>query len=208
MNLDERKLVLLLLAALTLWATDFAHGISPAWIALGAGLLCLVPRIGVLPPSAIVNKINFAPWFFITGVVSMSAAVSASGLGDLIGHQLFGMVKLEPGQDALNFAAVSAMGMVIGLITTVPGEPAIMTALAGNIAAATGWPLDTALMAQVISWTMAPFPYVLPPLVIAAQLAGARASHLLRLLLAMTALAWLVMLPLQYLWWRALDMFA
>ena len=63
MNLDERKLVLLLFAALTLLATDFAHGISPAWIALGAGLFCLVPRIGVLPPSAIVAKINLAPWF-------------------------------------------------------------------------------------------------------------------------------------------------
>ena len=86
MNLDERKLVLLLFAALALWASDFAHGISPAWIALGAGLLCLVPKIGVLPPSAIVNKINLAPWFFIAGVVSMSAAVSASGLGDLVGR--------------------------------------------------------------------------------------------------------------------------
>jgi di/tricarboxylate transporter len=208
MNLDERKIVLLLIGALALWASDFAHGISPAWIALGAGLLCLTPGIGVLPPSAIVNKINLAPWIFIAGVVSLSAAVSASGLGDLVGRQLFAMVKLEPGHDALNFAAVSAMGMVIGLITTVPGEPAIMSAFAGNIAAATGWPLDTVLMAQVISWTMAPFPYALPPLVIAAQLAGTRASDLLRLLLAMTALAWIVMLPLQYLWWRALDMFA
>ena len=83
-----------------------------------------------------------------------------------------------------------------------------MSAFAGNIATATGWPLDTALMTQVISWTVAPFPYVLPPLVIAAQLAGAQAGHLLRLLLAMTALAWIVMLPLQYLWGRALGIFA
>ncbi len=198
---------------LATWSTNFfsnlaSFKVSPAWIALGAGLLCLVPRFGVLPPSAIVDKINLAPWFFIAGVVGMAAAVSASGLGDLVGRQLFALVKLEPGQDALNFAAVSAMGMVIGLITTVPGEPAIMSALADKIAISTGWPLYTALMAQVISWTMAPFPYALPPLVIAAQLAGARASHLLRLLLAMTALAWIVMLPLQYLWWRMLDMFA
>ena len=51
------------------------------------------------------------------------------------------------------------------------------------------------------------FPYELPPLVVAAHLGGVRIGPLIRLLLAMTILAWLVIVPLQFVWWRYLGYF-
>ncbi|MCH7914509.1 MAG: anion permease [Deltaproteobacteria bacterium] len=203
----ERKLLIILVLSLGFWMTDFAHGISPGWIAMGAALLCLLPGLGMIPPVSLISKINLGPWFFITGVIGMGTVLSTSGLGGFIGKHLFSIVELTPGNDLANFAALSAIGMVLGVVATVPGEPAIMTSFAENISAATGWPLTTVLMAQVTSWPMAIFPYELPPLVVAAHLGGVRIGPLIRLLLAMTILAWLVIVPLQFVWWRYLGYF-
>ena len=40
--------------------TDFAHGVSPAWVALGAAVLCMLPRVGMVPPSIMIGKISYA----------------------------------------------------------------------------------------------------------------------------------------------------
>jgi di/tricarboxylate transporter len=204
---DERNLLIILLISLGLWMTDFAHGISPAWVAMGAAILCLLPWLGMIPASSLINQINLGPWFFIAGVIGMGSLVSASGLGDLMGKLLFSVVELTPGNDAVNFAALSAIGMAITLVATIPSQPAIMTTLADNLSAATGWPLHTVLMAQVTSWPMVLLPYELPPLVVAAHLGGVRIGQLIRLLVAMTLLAWLVIMPLQFVWWRYLGYF-
>lgn len=204
---DERNLLIILVLSLGFWMTDFAHGISPGWIAMGAALLCLLPGLGMIPPASLINKINLGPWFFMTGVIGMGTVLSTSGLGGFIGKQLFSIVDLTPGNDLVNFAALSAIGMALGVVATVPGQPAIMTTFADNISAATGWPLTTVLMAQVTSWPMVIFPYELPPLVVAAHLGGVRSGQPIRLLLSMTTVTWLVIVPLQFVWWRYLGYF-
>ena len=204
---DELVLVLVLACALSLWMTDFMHGISPAWIAMGAAVACLLPRVGMVPPSIVVEKINFGPWFFVAGVIGMSAVVTTSGLGSAVGQVLFSLIELRPGNDAVNFAAVILIGMGVGVVVGMPGQPAIMSALAPAIAEGTGWPLQSVLMAQVPSWSMALFPYELPPLVVAMYLGGVRTRQVVRLLLLMTAFAALVQIPLQFLWWRYLGYF-
>ncbi len=197
----------LLALALMLWITDFAHGISPAWVALGAGLLCLMPRFGIDEPAALVSRINFGPWFFIVAVVAIGAIVSKSGLGGIVAERLFTAVTFVKGADLLNLAIVSAIGTVMGLLAGVPGQPAIMTPLAEQIAAATGWPLATAVQAQVLSWTMAVFPYQLPPLLLAIYIGGVSSGALVRVLIAMTATAWIAILPLTWAWWSLLGLF-
>ena len=51
-----------------------------------------------------------------------------------------------------------------------------------------GWPISTVLMAQVPSRALILFPYQAPPLILA-------------------LFGWLVMVPLQYAWWRFLGYF-
>ncbi len=174
---------------------------------MGAAITCLLPRTGMVPVGSLLSKINLGPWFSIVGVIGLGAVAAKSGFGELVGRLLFSIVPLTPGNDAGNFAALSVIGMVIAALVTIPGQPAIMTSLALKISVATGWPLITVLMAQVPIWTTTLFPYQLPPLVVVCQLGGLSAGQLMRLLLAMTALAWLVILPLQFLWWRYLGYF-
>ena len=204
----ERRLLLILLVALTLWVTDHWHRVSPAWIALGAGILCLLPRLGCMPPISLTGKVNLGPWLFICGIVGMGSVVVQSGLGDLLAGWLLAKLPMAPGHDLFNLAAMSAVGMLISIATTVPGEPVIAAALANDISAATGWPVATVLLTQTINWSMVPFPYELPPLVVASRMAGMRAAQATPLLLAMTLLTWVVTLPLQFTWLRHLGYFA
>ncbi len=203
----EVTLGLLLILALGLWITDFAHGVKPAWVALGVALLCLLPRVDIAEAEAMVTKINFGPWLYVAAVIGVGAVVAESGLGKLLAAILLDALPLAPGADALNLAVVAAIGAVMNLVATVPGQPAIMTALAADIAEAAGWPLATALHAQAVTWAMTLFPYQLPPLMVAAALAGIDFRHLVRLQAAMFAVAWLAMLPLLYVWWRMLGLF-
>lgn len=203
----QKTLAALMAAALVLWIADFAHGISPAWVAMGVALLCLMPKIGIDEPSALMSRIHLGPWIFIAAVVAIGAIVSKSGLGGIVADRLFATVTLVEGADFLNLAIVSAIGMVMSLLSGVPGQPAIMTPLAAQIADATGWPLATAVQAQLLSWTMAVFPYQLPPLLLAIYIAGIPPAALVRVLVAMTATAWIAILPLTWAWWSLLGMF-
>lgn len=204
----ERNLLLILVVALSLWVTDHWHRVSPAWIALGAGILCLLPRVGCMPPASLTGKVNLGPWLFICGIVGMGSVVVDSGLGDLLAGWLLARLPMEPGHDLSNLASMSAVGMLISIATTVPGEPVIAATLARDISAVTGWSVATVLLTQAVNWSMVPFPYELPPMVVASRMAGMRAVQATRLLLALTALAWVVTLPLQFVWLRHLGYFA
>jgi di/tricarboxylate transporter len=204
---EERRLMLYLAAALALWITDFWHHVAPSWVALGVAILCLLPRVGVMPAHALVQKVNFGPWLFVCGVIGMGAVVTQSGLGAEIGKFLFSVAPLNPGDDARNFAITAAIGMGLGLVSGMPGQPAIMTPLAGQIVAGTGWPLVTALMTEATSWNMALFPYQLPPIVLTLALANLRIGQAMRLMVPMALFSWIVLLPLEFLWWRFLGYF-
>ena len=49
------------------------------------------------------------------------------------------------------------------------------------------------------------FPYQAPPLVAAKALSGLSVARFLRLMLPLALFGWVVMVPLQYLWWRFLG---
>ncbi len=201
------RLVLILTATLGLWMTDFAHGVSPAWIVLGAAILCMLPRVGMIPSSVVVGRVSYAPWFFVCGVIGMGAVVSEAGMGSHLSDAMFVVAPLADGADFANFVAVTVASAAMAVVTTLPGQPAIMTTLMPDIAAATGWPLLTVLMTQPLSWAMAPFAYQFPPWILAAHIAGASAGRLALLLLAMAMVASFVMLPLQFLWLRLIGFF-
>ncbi|MFX4883817.1 hypothetical protein ABTB71_19120, partial [Acinetobacter baumannii] len=40
---EEWRLTLLIAVSLALWVTDFLHHVSPAWVSLAAGIVCLLP---------------------------------------------------------------------------------------------------------------------------------------------------------------------
>lgn len=204
LSAGEKRLIALLFAALALWATDSFHGIAPAWVSLGIGILCVIPRVGVLPSGGMMQKFSFGPILFLAGVIGVGAVVTHTGLGRVVGTFLLDVLPLQGG-GLQRFASLVGLGVGMGVVTTLPGQPAIMTALAESLAQGTGWPLTTVIMAQVPSWALMMFPYQAPPMVVTMAISRLPVGQFLRLLLPFALFGWVVMVPLQYLWWRHLG---
>jgi len=204
---DEQRLLLILLGALGFWATDFLHGISPAWVALGAAFLCLLPRVGVVPVPAFDREISFRPLFYVGGILGIGAVLVDTGLSERLGETLLAVAGLEPGQPARSFAVLVIMATLLGLVGTVATIPVVFGPIADKLAAAAGLPLETVLMIPVIGYSTALFPFSVGPVYVAMQLGKVGLADGTRLLLALAALTLAVLTPLNYVWWDWLGYF-
>ncbi len=206
MSAAERRLTVVLLAALLLWMTDFVHHVSPAWVSLGAAAICLAPRIGVLGVDGIHEKVGYGALIYVAGILGLGAVISSTGLGTVLGGVLIEWADLKPGADTYNFAAIGAITSLLAVLTTQPGAPAVIAPLAGDIAAATALPLLTVLMTIVVGFSAVIFPYQTPPIVVGLQLGRVGFGTATRFNLVLFAITIVVLTPLHYLWWRILGL--
>jgi len=206
MSAQQRNLLIVLCLTLGLWATDFIHHISPAWVALLAAVIILVPALGLAPPTALADKTNLRPFFFVAGVLGVGALVADSGLGAEIATFLGRWVTFDPARPFLNYLSLIGVSMVFGVAATVPGAPTFLVPLAQDLSAASGMPLMVVLMTQIVGLSALLLPYQSPPLVVAMGLGGVRIRDALRVILASTATTIVILAPLNYAWWRLLGL--
>ncbi len=203
---DERRLAVLLAAALALWATDAVHGVSPAWISLGAGLICLMPAVGLVPAQAFRDTVPLNPRIYVAGILGVGALVSDSGLGAALAEGVLHAIELDPDSPGRSFFVLSLLATGLGTVSTMPGVPAILTPIAGDMAAASGLPVETVLMTFVVGFSTVFFPYQVPPLIVLLQLGNIPARAAASTALVTAAATVVLLLPLDYLWWRFLGL--
>jgi hypothetical protein len=203
---DERLLAVLLAIALGLWATDSVHHVSPAWISLGAGLICLLPAVGLVPPQAFRDKVPMNPLIYVAGILGVGALVADSGLGAALAEAMLGAIHLDPDSPGRSFFALALLGTGLGTVSTMPGVPAILTPIAGDMAAASGLPIETVLMTFVVGFSTVFFPYQVPPLIVLLQLGNIPIRAALGTALVTAVATVVLLLPLDYLWWRVLGL--
>ena len=201
----QRRVATILLITLALWMTDSLHGINAAWIGIATATLLLLPKVGVVPPKSFNASIDFGVVLFVAAALGLGALVNLSGLGKEVGQGLLQILPLKEGYTAVNFFSLSLMSVLTGLVTTIPGVPTVLTPMAPELAAASGFSLKAVLMTQVIGFSTVIFPYQVGPLLVAMQLSGERLGHLLKITLPLTMLTLVLILPLDYLWWRLLG---
>ncbi len=201
----QGRVAMILLATLALWMTDSLHGINPAWIGIATAVILLLPRFGVVAPKSFNAAVDFGMVLFVAAALGLGAVVNASGLGRLVGHTLEQILPLSPGREALNFFSLSAMSTLTGIVTTIPGVPTVLTPMAPDLAKASGFTLPAVLMTQVIGFSTVLFPYQVGPLIVAMQLSGEKLGHLLKITLPLALITFVVLLPLDYLWWKLLG---
>ena len=203
---EQRRTAAILVVALALWATDFLHGIQAGWVALGAGIACLLPRVGVMPAAAF-SEIKLGPYFYIGATIGLGLVIQKTGLSDGLGGFLHGVLPLEPGADFANFLILAVLATFTGVFTTIPAQPAVLAPLAETFAQAAGWPLKSALMVIAVGYSTFLAPYQVPPVMVGLQVGALQLMPTLRLALWLAGFGLLVMVPLQYLWWRVIGYF-
>jgi anion transporter len=203
----ERRLTVILLAAVALWTTDFVHGVHPGWIGLGAGIATLLPYVGVMPVSSFNERVKLTPFFYIAAILGLGALMVETGLSRALGEALQSGLQLERGRDAINFGILALLATAAGGLVTNVAQPALLAPLASHFAEAAGWPLKAALMTIVLGFTTAIFPYQVPPMLVGAQVAGLKLRRVLRITVPLALLSLCVLLPINYFWWRAIGYF-
>ncbi len=206
MSAAEKRLAVILVLALLLWMTDAIHGVRPGWVALAAGLACLLPQVGVLPPTAF-NDVKFGAFFYTGASIGLGAVVHESGLGDVLGKSLLATLNLQPGADFTNFMSLSVLNVVTGALVTNPAMPAVTTTLAAPFAEAAGWPLAAAIMTIAVGYNVMLLPYQVPPVVVGMHACRLSIATAMRVSLPIAAIGIVVFMPLEFLWWRVIGYF-
>ena len=200
----ERRLAAILLGTLALWMTDSLHGLPPAWVGLAAAVLCLLPGIGVMTADAF-GQVSLRTCFYIAALLGLVAVVNATGLGERLGHALLAVAPLAPDAPTQNFAVLTGISTVAALLVTANGAPALYTALAREMAQASGFTALTVVSIQVIGYSTLFFPYQAPPIVFASELGRISLRRAARLTIPFGLVSLLVAAPLDYGWWWLLG---
>jgi di/tricarboxylate transporter len=83
--------------------------------------------------------------------------------------------------------------------------PALYTPLANALASASGFPLLTVLMIQVLGFSTVVLPYQAAPIVVAMEMGRVPVGPAIRFSLLLTAVTFVVAVPLDYLWFALLG---
>lgn len=202
---EELRLIAVLLLTLLLWMTDSLHGISPAWVGLTAACFCLLPRIGFVSSEAFGSGVNFRTCLYVAAILGVTAVVVDSGLGETIASALLTVAPLDKASPFLSFLSLNAITTVLNFVVTANGVPAMFTPMANSFAEASGFSLMTVMMIQVFAYATPLLPYQASPIVVAMGLGNVPPRAAIKLCLLVALVSALVLLPLDYLWFRLLG---
>ena len=205
MSREEKRLAWLLAVVLTLWVTESWHGIGPAWTGLAAACVTLLPRVGFISGDEFATGVNIRTCIYVAGILGLAITVTQTGIGDTVGQALLHIMPLDAGRPFTSFLALTGITTVLNFIMTANGVPALYTTFAQSFADATGFPLLSVIMIQVLGYSTPLLPYQASPIVVAMALGKVPARAGMLLCLALALASYLLLLPLDYLWYQALG---
>ncbi len=198
---EQWRLLGVLICAIALWATDVWHGIPPAWVALSAAMVLLLPSLKVFPPQAMKTEIDFSVAFLIAAVFCISAVMNEVGLGGQIAEIVAPALLLGQGSSLWDLAAITGFSSALSHLTIAPATPIVLAPLAASISEATGWSITTVAMAHNIGFSTTILPFQSPPLLIGIALAQIPVGALTRLCVVSAILTSFLGIPLTWVCW-------
>ena len=205
MSGEEKRLAWLLAVVLTLWVTESWHGIGPAWTGLVAAVVTLLPRVGFISGDEFASGVNMRTCIYVAGILGLAITVTQTGIGDEVGNALLHIMPLSEDAPFTSFLALTGITSALNFIMTANGVPALYTTFAQSFSDATGFPLLSVIMIQVLGYSTPLLPYQASPIVVAMALGKVPARAGMLLCLALAAVSYLLLLPLDYVWYQVLG---
>jgi len=205
MSRAEKRLAWLLAVVLTMWITESWHGIGPAWTGLVAACITLLPRIGFINGEEFSAGVNIRTCIYVAGILGLAITVTQTGIGAAVGEALLHVMPLDAQKPFTSFLALTGITTALNFIMTANGVPALFTTLAQSFSDATGFPLLSVIMIQVLGYSTPLLPYQASPIVVAMALGKVPARAGMLLCIALAVATYLVLLPLDYAWFSVLG---
>ena len=118
---------------------------------------------------------------------------------------LWSRAGLGKGEPARNYGILAGTNAVLSLLASPGSVPAIMSPLAATISGATGISILTVQMLQIVGMSMNFLPYQVPQVMVGMQIGGVPLGIGTRFISALGLFMLLVVVPLNYFWWRLLG---
>lgn len=205
MSRDEKRLSWLLAVVLSLWVSESWHGIGPAWTGLAAAVITLLPRVGFISGEEFSTGVNIRTCIYVAGILGLAITVTQTGIGGVVGNALLHVMPLDKESPFTSFLALTGITSALNFIMTANGVPALYTTFAQSFADATGFPLLSVIMIQVLGYSTPLLPYQASPIVVAMALGKVPARSGMLLCIALAAVSYLLLLPLNYGWYQLLG---
>ncbi|MES0333732.1 SLC13 family permease [Citrobacter sedlakii] len=205
MSRAEKRLAWMLAVVLVMWVGESWHGIGPAWTGLAAAVITLLPRIGFISGDEFASGVNFRTCLYVAGILGLAMTVTQTGIGDAVGEALLHVMPLDPQAPFTSFLALTGITTALNFIMTANGVPALYTTLAQSFSEATGFPLLSVIMIQVLGYSTPLLPYQASPIVVAMALGKVPARAGMLLCIALALATYFVLLPLDYAWFSVLG---
>ena len=201
MGRNEKRLAWLLAIVLGMWVTESWHGVGPAWTGLAASVIVMLPRIGFITGEEFSAGVNMRTCIYVAGILGLAIVVTQTGIGTAV----LRIMPLDADRPFTSFLALTGITTALNFIMTANGVPALYTTLAQSFSDATGFPLLSVIMIQVLGYSTPLLPYQASPIVVAMGLGKVPARAGMVLCLALAVPTYLVLLPLDYLWFSLLG---
>lgn len=205
MSRAEKRLAWMLAVVLVMWVSESWHGIGPAWTGLAAAVITMLPRIGFISGDEFASGVNFRTCLYVAGILGLAMTVTQTGIGDAVGEALLHVMPLDPQAPFTSFLALTGITTALNFIMTANGVPALYTTLAQSFSEATGFPLLSVIMIQVLGYSTPLLPYQASPIVVAMALGKVPARAGMLLCIALALATYFVLLPLDYAWFSVLG---
>lgn len=200
-----RRLAALLALTVLLWVLDFVHHIKPGWIALVAGLVCLVPGLGLARIEEAVDLNKLTSVFSLAAVLGVATVLTHSGAGAMIAKALTQLVPASGATPAYGFMLIASAASIIATFATVVGSIAIVTPMLPTVEAASGLPLTAGIIAELTGLQALFFPFEAVPVMVGLMMGKVAASATLRILIPLAIAGLIVIAPLQIAWLKVLG---
>ncbi|SUB68905.1 Uncharacterised protein [Pluralibacter gergoviae] len=148
---------------------------------------------------------NVRTCFYVAGILGLALTVTHTGIGEAVGQALMRVMPLDADRPFTSFLALTGITSALNFIMTANGVPALYTTFAQSFSDATGFPLLSVIMIQVMGYSTPLLPYQASPIVVAMALGKVPVRAGMVLCFALALGSYLLLLPLDYLWYRLLG---
>ncbi|WP_072385307.1 SLC13 family permease [Hyphomicrobium sp. CS1BSMeth3] len=200
-----RRLAVLLSITVLLWMLDFVHHIKPGWIALAAGLVCLIPGLALARLEDAVDLNKLTSVFSLAAVLGVATVLTHSGAGTMIAQGLTQLVPASGATPVYGFMLITVAASVIATFATVVGAIAIVTPTLPAIEAASGLPMTAGIIAELTGLQALFFPFEAVPVMVGLMMGKVAAPSTLRILILLAVTGLIVIAPLQIAWLKILG---
>lgn len=191
----ERRMLVVMLLGVAVWATDSLHGLHPLYGALLVVLVSFAPRVGAVGMD-VIEDVDFAIVFFMGAVFAIAAGLQQTGFPELAAR---GLLDTLPAGASLPVVLVVVFlsAMALSLLMEGLAVAGVLTPTLVSFAEGAGVALLPVAMVEAIALNTYFFPYQSAVLVGILGLGVVDARELVRMAALCSLATMVVLLPVQ-----------